>query len=158
MAGEARKRMHQELLERFDKDGDGKLNREELAKAYARGREKMDRMRQEALKEFDADGDGMVSFAELLVVMPALSEAEFQALDADADGLLRINSVADLDEQLDYFTLTAADVEYAYGFTHNRFSCAHAASAIQRIALLGVDTELGKTISRWLGREKAPAE
>src|SRR5690606_15374847 len=32
---------------------------------------------------------------------------------------------------------------YAYGFTHNRFSCAHAASAIQRIALLGVDTELG---------------
>lgn len=36
----------------------------------------------------DSDGDGMVSFAELLVLMPALSEAEYQALDADADGLL----------------------------------------------------------------------
>src|SRR5690606_26423958 len=59
------------------------------------------------------------------------------------DALVGFDTVADLDEQLDYFTLTAADVGYAYGFTHTRFSCSHAASAIQRIALLGVDTELG---------------
>lgn len=36
----------------------------------------------------DSDGDGMVSFTELLVLMPALSEEEYQALDTDADGLL----------------------------------------------------------------------
>ncbi|MEJ6395124.1 hypothetical protein V8J82_17815 [Gymnodinialimonas sp. 2305UL16-5] len=36
----------------------------------------------------DTDGDGMVSFAELLTLMPAMTEEEFQALDADADGLL----------------------------------------------------------------------
>lgn len=36
----------------------------------------------------DADGDGMVSFSELLVLMPALTEAEYLALDADGDGLL----------------------------------------------------------------------
>lgn len=41
----------------------------------------------------DADGDGMVSFAELLVLMPALSEAEYQALDADADGLLSSDEI-----------------------------------------------------------------
>ena len=41
----------------------------------------------------DADGDGMVSFAELLVVMPALSEAEYMALDADADGLLSADEI-----------------------------------------------------------------
>jgi len=41
----------------------------------------------------DADGDGMVSFGELLVLMPALSEAEFLALDADADGLLSIEEI-----------------------------------------------------------------
>ncbi|WP_224814577.1 hypothetical protein [Hasllibacter sp. MH4015] len=41
----------------------------------------------------DGDGDGMVSFAELLVLMPALTEEEFQALDADADGLLSADEI-----------------------------------------------------------------
>lgn len=41
----------------------------------------------------DTDGDGMVSFAELLTIMPALTEEEFQALDADADGLLSTDEI-----------------------------------------------------------------
>lgn len=41
----------------------------------------------------DTDGDGMVSFTELLTLMPALTEAEFQALDADADGLLNADEI-----------------------------------------------------------------
>lgn len=36
----------------------------------------------------DTDGDGLISFAELLTFMPALTEQEFQALDANADGVL----------------------------------------------------------------------
>ena len=71
------------------------------------------------------------------------------------DALVGFDAVADLDEQLDYFTLTAADVGYAYGFTHNRFSCAHAASAIQGIALLGVDTELGDGLGHHLAFDGA---
>jgi hypothetical protein len=46
----------------------------------------------------DTDGDGMVSFAELLVLMPALTEAEFQALDADADGLLNLDEIGAAEE------------------------------------------------------------
>jgi hypothetical protein len=41
----------------------------------------------------DSDGDGMVSFTELLTLMPALTETEFQALDADADGLLNPDEI-----------------------------------------------------------------
>lgn len=42
----------------------------------------------------DTDGDGMVSYTELLVLMPAMTEAEFQALDADADGMLSTDEIA----------------------------------------------------------------
>ena len=46
----------------------------------------------------DTDGDGMVSFAELLTLVPTLTEAEFMALDADADGLLSVDEVAAAEE------------------------------------------------------------
>ncbi|MBF9044989.1 hypothetical protein HKCCE4037_16725 [Rhodobacterales bacterium HKCCE4037] len=46
----------------------------------------------------DTDGDGMISFAEILVIMPALTEEEFMALDADADGLLSADEVAAAEE------------------------------------------------------------
>ena len=46
----------------------------------------------------DSDGDGMVSFEELLTVMPALTEEEFQALDTDADGLLSSEEVGAAEE------------------------------------------------------------
>lgn len=46
----------------------------------------------------DADGDGMVSYSELLVLMPAITEAEFLALDADADGLLSTDEISAAEE------------------------------------------------------------
>ena len=36
----------------------------------------------------DTDGDGLVSYTELLMAMPEMTEEEYQALDTDADGLL----------------------------------------------------------------------
>ncbi len=45
-------------------------------------------------ESIDTDGDGMVSFTEMTVLMPALSEEEFLALDADADGLLSADEIA----------------------------------------------------------------
>ncbi len=36
----------------------------------------------------DTDGDGMVSYTELLVVMPEVTENQFAEMDADASGLL----------------------------------------------------------------------
>lgn len=41
----------------------------------------------------DSDGDGLISFVELLTLMPALTEQEFQALDANADGVLSTDEI-----------------------------------------------------------------
>lgn len=49
-------------------------------------------------ESIDTDGDGMVSFVELLTVMPALTEEEFLALDADADGLLNVDEIGAAEE------------------------------------------------------------
>jgi hypothetical protein len=40
----------------------------------------------------------MVSYSELLTLMPALTEAEFLALDADADGLLSADEISAAEE------------------------------------------------------------
>jgi Ca2+-binding EF-hand superfamily protein len=42
----------------------------------------------------DSDGDGRVSYPEMLVAMPELSEEEFAALDADGDGGLDAEELA----------------------------------------------------------------
>ncbi|MCU4653535.1 EF-hand domain-containing protein [Roseibacterium sp. SDUM158016] len=42
----------------------------------------------------DGDGDGMVSYEELLVAVPDLTEDGFTAMDTDADGLLSAEEVA----------------------------------------------------------------
>jgi hypothetical protein len=36
----------------------------------------------------DTDGDGMVSYTELLLVMPDMTEDDFAALDVNEDGML----------------------------------------------------------------------
>ncbi|QXT41446.1 hypothetical protein KYE46_12180 [Gymnodinialimonas ceratoperidinii] len=46
------------------------------------------------IADVDADPDGMVSFTELLMIMPDMSEEEFTALDADADGVLNADEIA----------------------------------------------------------------
>jgi Ca2+-binding EF-hand superfamily protein len=50
----------EEMMKKFDKDGDGKLNEEERAAV----REEMKRRKDALLKKFDADGDGKLSDAE----------------------------------------------------------------------------------------------
>lgn len=42
----------------------------------------------------DTDGDGLVSYTEALVAMPEMTEAEFQALDANGDGVLDAAEIA----------------------------------------------------------------
>ncbi len=46
----------------------------------------------------DTDGDGMVSYTEMLMAMPEMTEAEFMALDANADGLLDVDELAAAEE------------------------------------------------------------
>ncbi|WP_425090673.1 EF-hand domain-containing protein [Tropicimonas sp. S265A] len=48
--------------------------------------------------ELDTDGDGMLSFAELLVAFPALSEATYTAMDANSDGAIDADELAAAEE------------------------------------------------------------
>jgi Ca2+-binding EF-hand superfamily protein len=53
-----------EILAKFDKDGDGKLNEEERAAAKAAGEAKMEERKKEMIAKFDKDGDGTLSDEE----------------------------------------------------------------------------------------------
>lgn len=64
------------ILERFDKDGDGYLNEEELAEAkravaerQAKIEEMQQRHAQRIIKEYDRDGDGKLSAEELIPLL-----------------------------------------------------------------------------------------
>jgi hypothetical protein len=46
----------------------------------------------------DTDGDGMLSYTELLLVMPDMTEEDFAALDANEDGMLDAEEVAAAEE------------------------------------------------------------
>jgi Ca2+-binding EF-hand superfamily protein len=48
--------------------------------------------------EIDTDGDGMVSYTELLLVMPDMTEEDFTALDANEDGMLDAEEFAAAEE------------------------------------------------------------
>lgn len=41
-----------------------------------------------AASEMDTDGDGLVSFTEILVAVPSLTEETFTSIDANGDGAL----------------------------------------------------------------------
>lgn len=85
--GEGKKRpegprqVPKEILEKFDKDGDGKLSKEERQAA-------MEARKAEMLKKYDKDGDGKLSKEEREAIA-ADRKAEFmKKYDTDGDGKL----------------------------------------------------------------------
>jgi Ca2+-binding EF-hand superfamily protein len=63
------------ILEKFDKDGDGKLNDEELAAAKKAQSGKRERVKQsDVIKEFDKDGDGKLNAEEKAEARKAAKE------------------------------------------------------------------------------------
>ena len=47
----------------------------------------------DVLADLDTDGDGLISADELTVLMPDLTEEDFAALDANADGSLDLEEL-----------------------------------------------------------------
>lgn len=56
--------MRKKILEKFDKDGDGKLSEDERAAAKAAFQEKHPDAREKVLAHFDKDGDGKLNEEE----------------------------------------------------------------------------------------------
>jgi len=89
--------MRQKMLEKFDKDGDGKLDEQErMAARKAMGAHRMSpEMRKKMLEKFDKDGDGKLSEEELKAAheagrarMEAHRKEMLKRFDKDGDGKL----------------------------------------------------------------------
>lgn len=62
------------ILEKFDADGDGKLNKEEREAAKAARGERMKERKQEMLEKFDKDGDGELNDEEKAAMKEAMKK------------------------------------------------------------------------------------
>ena len=77
--------MRKEILKKFDKDGDGKLNEAERAEA----KKAWEAKQAETLKKFDADGDGKLNAKERKAAHAARrQEMILKKFDKDGDGKL----------------------------------------------------------------------
>ena len=77
-----------EVLAKFDKDGDGKLNDEERAVAKAAGEAKMEERKKEMLAKFDKDGDGKLNEEERKAAEEERKKEMLAKFDKDGDGKL----------------------------------------------------------------------
>ena len=71
--------LHKKLLEKFDADGDGRLNEEERQAVRAAAKERK-------LEHFDTDGDGALSEAEREAMREAIQERRLEHVDRNGDG------------------------------------------------------------------------
>lgn len=80
-----------EILEKFDADGNGKLEGEERKKAAAARKGMMEKRRSAMIDKFDTDGDGQLSEDERKAAREAMAAKRAELLgkyDADGDGRL----------------------------------------------------------------------
>ncbi len=85
-----------EVIEKFDKDGDGKLNEEERQAARAAGKERMEAKRKEMIAKFDKDGDGKLSEEEEQAMREARRKMMMEKFDKDGDGELSDDEKAEM--------------------------------------------------------------
>ncbi len=77
-----------EVLEKFDKDGDGKLSNDERSAMREAMKAKSEERRKAMLAKFDADGDGKLSKEEREKAMEERKAEMLKKYDKDGDGKL----------------------------------------------------------------------
>jgi hypothetical protein len=80
-----------ELLQKFDKNGDGKLDDAERAEMKSARAAKRAERHTEMLAKFDANKDGKLDDAERTAMRDAKLTERFKAMDANADGKLTLD-------------------------------------------------------------------
>jgi Ca2+-binding EF-hand superfamily protein len=80
-----------ELIQKFDQNGDGKLDAAERAQMKAAFEAKRAEHHKEMLARYDANKDGKLDAAERKVMRDAKVTARFQAMDNDGDGKLTLD-------------------------------------------------------------------
>lgn len=92
----APRKLPAEIIAKFDKDGDGKLNKSEREAAKAARGEMEAARKTEMLAKFDADGDGSLSEDEKKAAQEALKKMILEKFDADGDGKLSEDERAEM--------------------------------------------------------------
>ena len=93
-------KLPKEVIEKFDTDGDGKLNETEREAAKAAREEMMAARKAEMLEKFDADGDGELSDTEKEAAKEAMKAKMLEKFDADGDGELSKEERATMREEM----------------------------------------------------------
>jgi len=95
LGGEGKRELPQRILEKFDTDGDGKLNDSEKSELKKAMTQRRDQNQAKMLKRFDSDNDGTLSTEEKKAAIPtikkerkAIHEAALKQFDKDGDGKL----------------------------------------------------------------------
>jgi Ca2+-binding EF-hand superfamily protein len=107
------KKNHQELIQKYDKNGDGRLDEDEKAAAHSAMRKKGDgegEKRKQMIKLFDKDGDGRLNDAEWAEARKAremieknggdgkVREQAIKRFDKDGDGQLNESERAEAEK------------------------------------------------------------
>ena len=85
-----------EVIAKFDKDGDGKLNDDEKAEARAASGEREAARKKEMLEKFDADKDGKLNDDEKAAMREEVKKKMLEKFDKDGDGKLNEEERAEL--------------------------------------------------------------
>ena len=80
-----------ELIQKFDKNGDGKLDDAEKAEMKTAFAAKRAEHHKEMLAQFDANKDGKLDDAERAAMRDAKLSERFKAMDANGDGKLTLD-------------------------------------------------------------------
>lgn len=89
-----------EVIEKFDTDGDGKLNEEERMAARAAHKGMSETRKKEILEKFDKDGDGELNEEERKAAKAARKQMMLEKFDKDGDGELSDEEKAAMQEEM----------------------------------------------------------
>jgi Ca2+-binding EF-hand superfamily protein len=81
---------HKELIQKFDQNGDGKLDAAERAQMKAAFEAKRAEHHKEMLAKYDTNKDGKLDAAERKVMRDDKLTQRFQVMDKDSDGKLTL--------------------------------------------------------------------
>ena len=82
---------HDAVIQKFDKNGDGKLDDAERADMRAAFKARRAEHRKAMLSRFDKNGDGKLDGAERAAMRDALTTERFQAMDKNGDGVVSLD-------------------------------------------------------------------